>query len=85
MAACATQTFNGITQARFNCLVLKAKATTGIEITGNSGSASKNGITIRWQFDPVGKTLELQCTDSPVLVPCGVINGKIHDLVDGCP
>jgi hypothetical protein len=83
MASCATQVFSAITQARFDCLVLKAQGS-GINITGNSGVQSKDGITIRWHFDPAGQTLELQCTDSPFFVPCGIINGKIHDIVDGC-
>jgi hypothetical protein len=84
MGACATQTFSGVTQARFDCLVQKAAAA-GIAIAGDVGQASKDGITIRWQFDPAGQTLELQCTDSPFFLPCGTINAKIHDLVDACP
>ena len=84
MAACETQTFSGMTQTRFDCLVQKAQ-TAGIEIAGNSGVASKNGISVRWQFDPVGQTLELQCTDSPFFLSCGTINEKIQDLVDACP
>ena len=81
--ACATQLFSGITQARFDCLVQKAQAA-GIAIAGDVGVANKDGITIRWQFDPVGETLEMQCTDSPFFLSCGTINGKIHDLVDAC-
>ena len=84
MAACATQIFSGITQARFDCLMQKAQ-TAGIAIAGNAGVGNKDGITIRWQFDPAGQTLELQCTGSPFFLSCGTINGKIHDLVDACP
>jgi hypothetical protein len=84
MAGCASQTFSGITQARFDCLVQKAQAD-GIAISGNVGVASKDSITISWNFDPVSQTLELQCTDSPFFIPCETINGKIQDLVDGCP
>jgi hypothetical protein len=84
MGACDTQTFSGITQARFDCLVQQA-ATAGIAITGDAGEATRDGITIRWQFAPAGQTLELQCTDSPLFVPCGTINARIHALVDACP
>jgi hypothetical protein len=84
MAGCASQTFSGITQARFDCLVQKAQAD-GIAISGNVGVASKDSITISWNFDPVSQTLELQCTDAPFFVSCETINGKINDLVDGCP
>jgi hypothetical protein len=84
MGACDTQTFSGITQARFDCLVQQA-TTAGIAITGDAGEATRDGITIRWQFDPAGQTLELQCTASPFFVPCGTINAKIQALVDACP
>jgi hypothetical protein len=84
MGQCATQIFDGVTQARFDCLVQKAQAA-GIVIAGNSGSESREGVTIRWAFDPAAETLELQCTHSPFIISCGTINGKIHDLVDECP
>ena len=84
MAECATQTFSGITQARFDCLVSKAQSA-GIAITGNVGVASKDGVTVRWQFDPVGETLELQCTASPFFISCETINGQIQSLVGQCP
>jgi hypothetical protein len=87
MSSCATQTFSGITPARFQCLTQKAQAATGIKITGNSGEASKDGVEIRWLYDPAGQTLELQCTKAPapIFISCGIINGKIHDLVNSCP
>lgn len=84
MSSCATQVFSGITQARFDCLVKKAKDS-GITIAGDAGEASQDGITIRWQFDSAKESLELQCTNSPFFISCGTINSRIHDLVDGCP
>lgn len=41
MSACATQTFQPITQSRFDCLVQKAAAS-GIVITGIEGQTSKD-------------------------------------------
>jgi hypothetical protein len=82
--SCAAQVFSGITASRFQCLIAKAAAN-GIEISGNSGSASKDGITIAWNFDPDAGSLTLQCTDSPIFMPCGVINGKLEQLVESCP
>jgi hypothetical protein len=84
MAGCATQTFTGITIERFGCLLAKAQEA-GINIVGNSGSATQDGITIDWNFSPAEQTLDLQCTSAPFYVPCGTINSKIHDLVDECP
>jgi hypothetical protein len=83
MSDCAAQTFTSITSDQFNCLVLKAQAN-GINISGNSGTASKDGITITWNFDPTAETLTLQCTGKPFFVSCGTINSEIHTLVDGC-
>lgn len=84
MSSCATQTFSNLTQARFDCLVQKA-ASSGIVISGNEGQASKDGITLRWKFDPAQQTLDLQCMSAPFFLSCGDINGKIHDIVDSCP
>lgn len=84
MAGCAAQTFSGMTQARFDCLIQKA-TTSGISISGNAGQASRDGVTIRWLFDPIAQTLELQCMGAPFFVSCGTVNSKIHDLVDSCP
>jgi hypothetical protein len=81
--ACANQTFENFTQARFNCLVQKA-ATSGIKIDQNEGQLSQDGITVRWKFDPDEHTLDIQCLDAPFFLSCGTINGKIHDLVDSC-
>jgi hypothetical protein len=84
MSSCATQVFSGITQGRFDCLVEKAKDS-GITIAGNAGEQSQDGVTIRWQFDSAKQSLELQCTGAPFFLSCETINGRIHDLVEGCP
>ncbi len=83
MSACATQTFQGVTQARFDCLVQKASGW-GITISSTEGQSSKDGITVRWKFDLASQTLELQCLDYPFLLSCGLISNMIHNLVDSC-
>jgi len=75
--------FNDFDRSKFDCLVQKATAA-GVAIQGDQGEVSKDGITIRWSFDPQTRVLTLQCTDSPFFLPCGTINSKIHDLVDSC-
>jgi hypothetical protein len=82
--ACATQVFDNITPQRFTCLAQKAAAS-GINLNGNQGQASHSGVTIRWNYDPVGQTLELKCLAHPFLVSDGTVNHRIHDLVDSCP
>ena len=83
MAGCELQTFSGITQAHFACLLQKAQSS-GINITGNSGAASGSGITVEWNYDPASQVLTIQCTDKPVFLGCGVITSQIRDLVNNC-
>ena len=81
--ACAMQTFSAISQDQFNCLLSKAAAA-GLPLNGNSGTASKSGFTIQWNYDPAASVLEIQCLSNPFFVPCSSVNGKIHDLVEEC-
>jgi hypothetical protein len=81
--ACAKQIFDQITQEHFVAIIQKA-AEAGLPLAGNAGKASNSGFTLTWQYDSVGQLLEIQCLDAPFLVPCSVINGKIHDLVESC-
>ena len=71
-----------MTQDRFDALAERGRAS-GIAINGNSGSAVKDGITVRWLYDADAETLELQCMDLPFFIPCAVVMAKIRELVDG--
>ena len=83
MAGCDVQTFSGISQEHFARLLLKAQSS-GINISGNSGTASGSGITIDWDYDPPAGRLTVKCTDKPIFVGCGVILSQIRDLVSNC-
>jgi hypothetical protein len=83
MSSCPTQLFENVTPTQFDCLSQKASAA-GINISGNAGSATQDGITVEWTFDPAAATLSIQCTSAPFFVPCGTINSKISDLVQSC-
>jgi hypothetical protein len=84
MSGCAAQTFSGVTPEQFTCLIQKAQSSFGVTISGNSGTASKDGLTVAWDFDLTAQTLTLQCTDKPFFLSCGTINSQIHTLVDDC-
>ena len=84
MAACEEQGFSGVTSEHFATFLEKAESMgiPGLQGKGNSGQASKSGVTIQWGFDPEAKTLKVQCTESPMMLPCGMINGKIREAVE---
>jgi hypothetical protein len=79
--SCAKQTFTGLSPDQFTALGAKATAS-GLNLSGNSGQASKDGFTVTWSYDPAGRVLEIQCVSAPFLVPCSTINGRIHDMVE---
>lgn len=81
--ACAKLSYNNVTEAAWNCGKQKA-ASYGVQIDSNKGSVSKSGFTIAWNYDPAAKTVCIQCTDSPMLVPCFVINNAIDSQVEDC-
>ena len=83
MSACAMLSYNNVTSAAWQCGVAKA-AQYGVQITGNSGSATASGFTIAWNYNPSAQTLTLQCTDSPWWAPCSTINSHINDAVEAC-
>lgn len=81
--ACPNQTFTNVSQTQFDRLAEKAK-TAGIMIDGQTGQASANGVTVRWNFDEATQTLEIQCTDSPFFLPCHIIDAKLREIVESC-
>lgn len=83
MEACDAQDFDNVSPSVWACLVQKA-AGYGITIDNNSGEAGKAGFTVMWDYDPDAQTIRLQCVDHPFWVPCSLINGKIHDLMNSC-
>ena len=64
MGQCAAQVFTGVSPETFSCLQGKA-ADQGITMEGSQGSASKDGITVMWDYEADSQTLTIQCTDSP--------------------
>jgi hypothetical protein len=56
----------------------------GLHIEQVSGVVSKSGFKLRWNYDAVAQTLEIQCLSKPFVVPCGVVNGRINALAKDC-
>ncbi len=80
MSASAAQRFEGITPAQYSRLVAKAKAA-GIELNGNSGTASKYGVEVAWNYAPETQELTLQCLKTPFFVSSADVDSKIQTLV----
>jgi hypothetical protein len=71
MPACEEQGFSGVTSEHFASLGGQQ----------HSGQATESGVTIRWEFNQKAGTLKVQCTETPMLLPCGLINAKIKEAV----
>jgi len=83
MAGCDVQTFIGFTPQHFACLLQRAQSS-GLNISGTSGTASRGGITIAWSYDASAQVLSVQCTEKPAFLGCGLITAQISDLVNNC-
>jgi len=84
MAGCDAQTFSGVTQVQFTCLAQKAQSSFGITISTNSGTQSKDRVTVTWNFDPNAQTLIIQCSDKPFFLSCDTIQSQLQSAVDSC-
>ena len=80
MSTTAPQVFNNVTPAQFAALTEKAHSA-GISISGNSGSATKMGVEVSWDYSPETGRLTLQCLKAPFFVKVDDINSRIHTLV----
>jgi hypothetical protein len=80
VAPSAPQTFKGVTPERYAKLTEKARST-GIPMTGNSGSASKFGIEVSWNYSPEIQELTIQCLKAPFFMTAVDVDAKIRDLV----
>jgi hypothetical protein len=54
----------------------------GIRIESDSGEASKKGFTLKWTHEPSEQTLQIQCTDKPLFVPCVAVNDRIKGIAE---
>ena len=83
MAQCEEQGFSGVTSEHLAMFLEKGQelGLPGLGGAGHTGQATHMGVTIRWAYDPSAKTLAVQCTESPMLLPCALINSKIQQAV----
>ena len=80
MSQTAPLVFPGVTLGQYAKLVEKAK-TAGIELIGNSGTASKFGVEVAWNYAPEKQELTFHCLQTPFFVKPEDVNAKIEALV----
>jgi len=76
-----TQVFSGVSPAQYAKLVEKVNAA-GIEISGNSGQASRMGVEVAWNYSAETQQLELTCLHAPVFVSADVVNTRLRTMVN---
>ena len=83
MTHCPEQGFSGVTDEQLARFFEKADqyGIPGLKRQGNSGEASRMGVTIRWSYEPIAQTLSIQCTRAPLFLPCSTINSKVQELM----
>ena len=72
--------FSGITPEQYARLRAKAQAG-GIEISGNSGTASKFGVEVSWNYVPETGALTFQCLATPFFLKPEQVNARIQEMV----
>ena len=72
--------FSGITPGQFAKLTARARAA-GIGLDGHSGTASKFGVKIEWNYSAETEDLILHCLDTPPFIKPEAVNAKILALV----
>ena len=77
------KTYPNVTPERFAAIQESAEKSLGFPITGDSGQASKSGITVNWNYNRQTGDLVLQCPHHPLLVLGSLIIDKFDQLVQG--
>jgi hypothetical protein len=80
MTQSAPQVFTGITPEQFARLGQKAAAS-GIALNGNSGSATKFGVKVGWNYSPEEQKLVLECLETPFFMSSDEVNAKLQAMV----
>jgi len=80
MAPSAPLVFSGITAEQYTRLSAKARSA-GIDLTGNTGTASKYGVEVTWNYRPEAQELTLQCLKTPFFMSAADVEARIQSLV----
>ena len=80
MSHCPAITFSEITAEKYASLLTTAQSQ-GLELAGESGSTTFQGLDFTWSYDAAAQSLTIQCTGKPIFVPCSMIESRIRSLI----
>ena len=68
--------FRGITRAVFARLRKRA-AKNGMSVRQPQGEAVRDGVKIRWEYDPAAEVLEVECVHAPFWIDAAAVNHRL--------
>lgn len=74
------QVFTGVTPQQYSILVEKAKSN-GIDLSGDSGTAAKYGVEVKWNYAREAQQLTIQCTKAPFFMSAADVDTRIKKMV----
>jgi hypothetical protein len=73
-------TFSEIGPEKYKALLATAKSQ-GLDLSGETGSTTYQGLDFSWTYDAAAQALTIQCTGKPIFVPCSMIESRIRALI----
>ena len=80
MAKSDPQVFSNIAPEQYARLIEHARAA-GIDLSGNTGTVTKFGVEVSWNYSPAKRELVLQCLRTPFFVKAEDVNSKLQSFV----
>ena len=80
MAGCDPLVFSGVDEEKLASIKESLGRQYGVSVDSDKGEQTVRGFTFEWSYAAEQQLLRIQCTGKPMLIPCGVINGRIDDL-----
>jgi hypothetical protein len=78
--ACDPLLFSGVDESKLAAIKSLLSSAYGVRVDSDRGEQTVRGFTFEWAYEASEQTLRIVCLHKPLLVPCGVINGRIGEL-----
>jgi hypothetical protein len=80
MSTCPEISFSEVTPEKYQSLLATAKSQ-GLDLSGETGSTTYQGMDFTWRYDASAQSLTIQCAGKPIFVPCSMIESRIRGLI----